>query len=100
MEQKAVIDRIEDGEHAVLLVGDEEAEYVLPATQLPEDARLGMWLRVQIEDGVIVEIVVDQEETEQMARGIAAKLARVRRKRRRLRPLGEDREATDQDATK
>lgn len=99
MEQKAVIDRIEDGEHAVLLVGDEETEYVVPAAQLPEDAQPGMWLRVQIEDGVIVEVVVDQAETEQMARGIAGKLARVRRKRRRLRPLKEDEEAADQDTT-
>ena len=100
MAQKAVIDRIEDGEHAVLLVGDEETEYIMPATQLPEKARPGMWLRVQIEDGVIVEVVVDQAETEQMARGIATKLARVRRKRRRLRPLKEDEEAADQDTTK
>lgn len=43
---KAVIDRIEDGEHAVLLIGDEEEERILPIGQLPFGAKEGTWLNV------------------------------------------------------
>lgn len=33
--EQAVIDRIEDGQHAVLLVGEEEREQIVPVAALP-----------------------------------------------------------------
>lgn len=42
----AVVDRIEDGRHAVLLVGPDEAELVVDAVLLPEGTGEGDWLRV------------------------------------------------------
>ena len=85
MDEKAVIDRIEDGEHAVLLVGEDEREWVIPAGRLPSGAIAGTWLRVQIEGEELVELSVDAEETEQVRQRIADKMARLRQ-RGRLKP--------------
>jgi hypothetical protein len=90
MQEKAVIDRIVDGQHAVLLVGESEEEIVLPVEQLPAEAGAGMWLRVEVEDGVITEITVDDEETEAVRQRIAGKMALLRGRGGRLRRKGED----------
>lgn len=82
-ERQAVLDRIVDGEHAVILVGDEETEFVIPASQLPDGATEGKWLRVRIEDGAIVENVVDEEATDAARARIGAKLAALRARGRR-----------------
>ena len=44
----AVVDRIEDGGTAVLLVGDEELKVELPASLLPEGAEGGSHLSVTV----------------------------------------------------
>ena len=45
---RAVIDRIEDGGTAVLLVGEEEHKVELPASLLPEGAESGGHLSINI----------------------------------------------------
>jgi hypothetical protein len=45
---RAVVDRIEDGGTAVLLVGEEELKVELPASLLPEGAEGGSHLSVTI----------------------------------------------------
>jgi hypothetical protein len=45
---RAVIDRIEDGGTAVLLVGDEETKVELPASLLPEGAGSGSHLLINV----------------------------------------------------
>ena len=45
---RAVIDRIEDGGTAVLLVGDDEHKVELPASLLPEGAESGSHLSINI----------------------------------------------------
>ena len=45
---RAVIDRIEDGGTAVLLVGEDEHKVELPASLLPEGAESGSHLSVNI----------------------------------------------------
>jgi hypothetical protein len=45
---RAVVDRIEDGGTAVLLVGDEEAKVELPASLLPEGAGSGSHLLINL----------------------------------------------------
>lgn len=42
----AVVDRIEDGRYAVLLIGPDEVELVVDAILLPEGTGEGDWLRV------------------------------------------------------
>jgi hypothetical protein len=45
---RAVVDRIEDGGTAVLLVGDDERKVELPASLLPEGAESGSHLSLDI----------------------------------------------------
>ena len=45
---RAVIDRIEDGGTAVLLVGEDELKVELPASLLPEGAESGSHLSINI----------------------------------------------------
>lgn len=60
--ERAVIDRFE-GELAVLLVGDDEREIVIPVTDLPEGSGPGAWLKVAFEAGKLKEAQLDPETT-------------------------------------
>jgi hypothetical protein len=81
----AVIDRIVDGEHAVLLVGDPpERELVVPVASLPAGAREGHWLWVVIVDGGLVEVIVDEDATEQARQRARAQLDELRERGRGL----------------
>ena len=80
MEARAVVDRIEDGARAVLLVGRDEQEWIVPVTSLPAGAGAGSWLRVRIEGDALARITLDVDETERVRQRIAEKLARLRRR--------------------
>mgnify|MGYP001230767829 FL=1 len=80
MWQQAVIDRIVDGRHAVLLVGEEEVEKVVPRECLPEGSAPGTWLRVRFEGERLVEAVIDEAETERARARVQEKLAALRRR--------------------
>lgn len=80
MTVKVVIDRVEDGT-AVLLVGDEEREVLVPTTELPEGSVPGVWLDVELEGDRIVRATVDVALTEKRrrrARGLMDRLLRRR----------------------
>lgn len=81
--EKAVIDRIVDGKTAVILVGDNEREYHYPAGKLPEGAREGTWLRVQVAGDEIISLEVDREETETVRRRVQEKMDRLRQRGRK-----------------
>lgn len=89
METKAVVDRIEDGTHAVLLVGEEEREFVVAAEQLPAGAREGTWLRARVDGEVLVVLGIDAGENEAVKQRIDDKLARLRQRGRRPGPTAE-----------
>ena len=78
MEQKAVVDRFEE-EKAVLLVGEQEDQLVVDRAQLPPETREGHWLRVELQDDVLISAEIDEEETGRIKERIAAKLERLRR---------------------
>jgi hypothetical protein len=79
---RAVIDRIVDGITAVLLVGPDEIEAHVPAASLPDDARDGTWLVVDVGDCTVRVLEVDRELTERRAADVDARLARLREQRR------------------
>ncbi len=82
MEEQAVLDRVVDGEHAVLLVGPRERELIVPAAELPVETRPGSWLRVTTADDGRVTIVADAEATERATGRIRDKMERLRRRGR------------------
>jgi hypothetical protein len=69
----AVIDRIEDGRHAVLLVGAGEVELVVDVALLPAGAREGDWLRIGFS--------ADPERTDARRGALEGRLDAVRRTR-------------------
>jgi len=73
MEQglRAVVDRIEDGLHAVLLVGPDEVELVVDATLLPEGATEGDWLTLGL--------AADPERTAERRAAIEDRMEDIRR---------------------
>lgn len=85
MKEKAAIDRIE-GNLAVLLVGDEEREMVVPLTDLPPGVQGGDWLIVEVERGRLISATLDLQETEARRQRIQAKLQRLLQRGRRGAP--------------
>jgi hypothetical protein len=75
---KAVIDRFE-GKYAILIVGEDERRINVPRKVLPKKAREGLWLQVEIRDGEVCDITIDDQETERARQRIAEKLERLRR---------------------
>jgi hypothetical protein len=85
--QKAVIDRIEEGRFAVLLVGRKQLEKVVPVEQLPEGAKAGSWLKVRVMPEGVKDMTVDEEET-QAARGrVESKLDMLRSRQGYFKPV-------------
>ena len=76
--EKAVVDRITDGKTAVILVGEDERQYLYPAHRLPQGVREGIWLRIRVEDGEIVALDVDQDETDAVRRRVDEKMGQLR----------------------
>ncbi len=63
----AVIDRIVDGQTAVILIqadGEAIEEYTVAAREVPTNADAGSVLEVRIEDGELVEMASLKEQTE------------------------------------
>lgn len=75
-----MIDRIVDGKTAVLLLGDEQAEYLCPVEKLPPGSGEGSWLIVRIKGEELLGAVLDPEKTREMKKTIRAKLALLRRR--------------------
>lgn len=79
----AVVDRIVDDVHAVLLVGAEELERIVPVDELPPGTREGTWLRVVFDGDELVSAVIDAEGTGEVGRRVASKMDALRRRGRR-----------------
>ncbi|MFW6111187.1 MAG: DUF3006 domain-containing protein [Thermoproteota archaeon] len=77
---KAVIDRVEEGKIAVILVEEEGLEFKIPVNELPKDIEEGVWLNVDIEDGELVVLEIDEEETEKRKNRIQEKIKTLRKR--------------------
>jgi predicted O-methyltransferase YrrM len=94
MTEKAVVDRIVDGQQAVLLVGEAQKERIVPLAQLPAGAADGVWLQVRFEGDKLVEAAVDLVESDQTQQRIGEKLAQLRQRPRHFQPAGNPAAAT------
>lgn len=81
MAVKAVIDRIVDGKHVVLLVGTEETEKVVPMLDLPAGAKEGDWVTID-PSGVISN---DPAQTGRAKSTIQDKMALLRKGKSKFR---------------
>lgn len=82
-EYAATVDRIVDGETAVLLIEDDDAvieQVTRPLEELPADCGAGSVLEATVMDGELVEITPRPEETADRRERIAEKLDRLSRR--------------------
>ncbi|TWT02393.1 DUF3006 family protein [Planomicrobium sp. CPCC 101079] len=75
---RGMLDRIEDGSNAVILLEEYGREIVIPASQLPEGSQVHSWFTITMNEGEVVSIEVD----ENLAK---AKAARAKNLMQRLR---------------
>ncbi|GAK06053.1 hypothetical protein JCM19037_4607 [Geomicrobium sp. JCM 19037] len=78
---QAVIDRIEDKTNAVLLVGKDEIERIVPVQSLPDGVKEGEWLQLTIDDNQVTHIQQDREETERRESRIKNKMQQLQQKK-------------------
>ena len=79
----AVVDRIVDGEHAVLLLeadGEVIDERTVPAGELPADATEGCVLWVTVDDGQVIELEHRPAETDRRRESVEERLDRLSRR--------------------
>ena len=63
----------------MLLIGEEERRVNVPRKTLPQGAREGHWLQVELEGDQILSASIDREATEQARQRVMEKLERLRR---------------------
>jgi hypothetical protein len=71
-----VIDRIE-GDQAVLLVGAQERELVVPLRDLPAGCRPGLWVRVTLDGEYLRHVEPDHGKTRERQARIQEKMDRL-----------------------
>jgi hypothetical protein len=81
--EKAVVDRIVDGKYAVLLVGDQEIEKMIPSSKLPEGVTEGTWIRVEFNGDDLLSLEADNEETSKTNKRIKSKMELLRQRFKR-----------------
>ncbi|RKD24575.1 hypothetical protein BEP19_09365 [Ammoniphilus oxalaticus] len=80
--KEAVVDRIVDGKHLVLLIGDEEKECVVPLSKMTEQLKEGDWVTLSFDaNDEIVDITSNPAKTSQKQDSIQAKMAKLRAKK-------------------
>lgn len=59
-----MLDRIEEGK-AILLIQDVEKEWIIDKNYLPNGSNIGDWLTIQITEGRISDMMIDQALTQE-----------------------------------
>lgn len=72
--EKAVIDRVEEGKQAVLLVGEEEKELVVAITDFPFSIKEGDHLLVRISEGKFISAEKDEGSKNEASSRIESKM--------------------------
>jgi hypothetical protein len=75
-----MLDRIEDGSNAVILLEDYGREIVVPISRLPEGSRVHSWFTITMEEEEIVSIEVDENLAQAKAARAQSLMQRLRRK--------------------
>lgn len=75
---KGMLNRIEDG-WAVILIEEEQKEFLLPLSQLPEGSQVNSWFEIELDGEKLCSISLDEESRaakEKEARDLRRKLRR------------------------
>ncbi|WP_019414768.1 DUF3006 domain-containing protein [Paenisporosarcina sp. TG20] len=82
MTNKGVLDRIEEGKHAVILVDEVGKEFIIQVNDLPEGSKVGMWFDVEIINNDLSKISINMKETTNLNEEITNKVNKLKEKGR------------------
>ncbi|MEZ0480851.1 DUF3006 domain-containing protein [Planococcus sp. SSTMD024] len=77
---RGVLDRFEDGGVAVIIAEQAGREFHVPLRYLPEGSRQGMWFKLSIESGLVVDVEADLAQTNERTEKAEELMARLRSK--------------------
>lgn len=75
---RGMLDRIEDGTHAVLLLEEQGREIVVPVSRLPEGSQVNSWFTITMEEEEIVSIQADEQLTQAKTERVQSLMERLR----------------------
>ncbi|MGG0719300.1 DUF3006 domain-containing protein [Robertmurraya massiliosenegalensis] len=78
---KAYIDRFEEN-LAVIIIEEIKKQFTKPIDQLPNGALPGTWLKVTLKDNDIMEMKIDEEETNSTKNSVDNLMAHLRSKKK------------------
>lgn len=79
---EAVVDRISEGKHAVILIESHGKEIVVDVREIDLALKAGDWLDLQLDDNdKIIEIAVNQRLTEEKASKIESVMDRLKKRK-------------------
>jgi hypothetical protein len=78
---KGMLDRIEDGAYAVIVMQEHGQEISVPVSQLPEGSRIHSWFSITLENETVVAISLDEETTEEKSAYASSLRKRLKAKR-------------------
>jgi hypothetical protein len=64
---RGMLDRIEDGFNAVILLEERGREIIVPVSRLPEGTQIHSWFTITMEEEEIVSIEVDENLSQEKA---------------------------------
>lgn len=77
---KGVLDRFEDGGVAVIIAEEVGREFHVPLRYLPEGSKRGMWFRLSLDEGRVVDIEADVPQTRERNEKAQELMTRLRSK--------------------
>ncbi|WP_077618200.1 DUF3006 domain-containing protein [Bacillus sinesaloumensis] len=77
---KGYVDRIEDNQHAVILVEEINKEFIIPINKLPADISPGAYVDLTIENETITSIKKNEDETNSQQQKVEDMMSKLRKK--------------------
>jgi hypothetical protein len=77
---KGYLDRIEENQHAVILVEEINKEFIIPISKLPNGSTAGSYLNLTIENETITSITLTENETISQQQKVDDMMSKLRKK--------------------
>ncbi|MGN7296293.1 DUF3006 domain-containing protein [Ferdinandcohnia sp. SAFN-114] len=77
---KGYLDRIEENRHAVIIVEEINKEFIIPINQLPKESSAGSYFDISIENGKIISITLNENETISQQQKVDDMMSKIRKK--------------------
>lgn len=77
---RGYLDRIEENQHAVILVEELNKEFIIPISKLPNGSKAGSYLSLTIENETITSITLNENESISQQQKVDDMMSKLRKK--------------------